>query len=41
MLYEVITGLARHASTHAAGVVVAPGELTDHVPLYLSNKKVV
>ncbi|HMB68672.1 MAG TPA: DNA polymerase III subunit alpha, partial [bacterium] len=36
---RVIEGLARHASTHAAGVVVAPGDLTDHVPLYLSNKK--
>jgi len=36
---RVLEGLARHASTHAAGVVVAPGELTDHVPLYLSNKK--
>ena len=36
---RVIEGLARHASTHAAGVVVAPGDLTDYVPLYLSNKK--
>jgi DNA polymerase-3 subunit alpha len=36
---RVIEGLARHASTHAAGVVVAPGELTDYVPLYLTNKK--
>lgn len=24
----------RHASTHAAGVIVAPGELTDYIPLY-------
>jgi DNA polymerase-3 subunit alpha len=36
---RVLEGLARHASTHAAGVVVAPGDLTDHVPLYLSSKK--
>ncbi len=36
---RVIEGLARHASTHAAGVVVAPGDLTDYVPLYRSNKK--
>ena len=27
----------RHASIHAAGVVIAPGELTDYVPLYKSN----
>jgi DNA polymerase-3 subunit alpha len=38
---RALEGLARHASTHAAGVVVAPGDLTDHVPLYLSNKKEV
>ena len=38
---RVIEGLARHASTHAAGVVVAPGDLTDWVPLYVSNKKEV
>ena len=28
-----VEGLARHASTHAAGVVIAPGPLTDHAPL--------
>ena len=38
---RVVEGLARHASTHAAGVVVAPGDLTDWVPLYVSNKKEV
>ena len=26
----------RHASIHAAGVVIAPGDLTDFVPLYRS-----
>ena len=30
----VLEGIARHASTHAAGVVIAPGELTDYVPLF-------
>jgi DNA polymerase-3 subunit alpha len=30
----VLEGLARHASTHAAGVVIAPEELTNYVPLY-------
>ncbi|MFN8177338.1 MAG: DNA polymerase III subunit alpha [bacterium] len=38
---RVLEGLARHASTHAAGVVVAPGDLTDFVPLYVSAKKEV
>src|SRR5216117_1150814 len=28
-----IEGLARHASVHAAGVVIAPGRLTDYVPV--------
>jgi len=29
-----LEGLARHASKHAAGVVIAPGEVTDYCPLY-------
>ncbi len=33
-----LEGLARHASTHAAGVVIAPQPLTEYVPLYRSNK---
>ncbi len=28
-----LEGLTRHASTHAAGVVIADGDLTDYVPL--------
>src|SRR5207253_1299473 len=28
-----IEGVARHASVHAAGVVIAPGPLTDYVPV--------
>ncbi|WP_027338917.1 DNA polymerase III subunit alpha [Halonatronum saccharophilum] len=32
-----LEGLARHASTHAAGVVITKGEITDYTPLY-SNK---
>ncbi|HEX6948043.1 MAG TPA: DNA polymerase III subunit alpha [Nitrospira sp.] len=31
---QSLEGLARHASTHAAGVVISEGLLTDHVPLY-------
>jgi DNA polymerase-3 subunit alpha len=31
---QSLEGLARHASTHAAGVVISDGPLTDHVPLY-------
>ncbi|MDH5679232.1 MAG: DNA polymerase III subunit alpha, partial [Nitrospinota bacterium] len=29
-----LEGTARHASTHAAGVVISPGPLTDFMPLY-------
>ncbi len=31
-------GLARHCSTHAAGVVIAPSKLTDYVPLFKSSR---
>jgi DNA polymerase-3 subunit alpha len=34
---KVLEGLARHASTHAAGVVITPDELTNYTPLYKSN----
>ncbi len=34
-----LEGLARHASTHAAGVVISPRPLTEFVPLYKSNKE--
>ncbi|CAN5887601.1 DNA polymerase III subunit alpha [soil metagenome] len=33
-----LQGLARHASVHAAGIVIAPDRLVDHVPLYRSEK---
>src|SRR5207237_1667672 len=33
-----LEGLSRHASTHAAGVVISPRALTDIVPLYKSNR---
>ncbi|MBI3405412.1 MAG: DNA polymerase III subunit alpha, partial [Acidobacteria bacterium] len=33
-----LEGLARHASTHAAGVVISPRPLTEFVPLYKSNR---
>ncbi|HPN34787.1 MAG TPA: DNA polymerase III subunit alpha [bacterium] len=35
---RVLEGLARHASTHAAGVVIAPGELPNYVPLYKTKE---
>lgn len=35
---QVLEGLARHASTHAAGVVIAPGPITEFAPLYKSSK---
>lgn len=35
---RMLEGLSRHASTHAAGVVITPGPLTDYVPLYRSSR---
>jgi len=40
-LFEIaqrIEGLTRHASTHAAGIVIAPDKLTHYTPLYRTNK---
>src|ERR1700722_1874222 len=33
-----LEGLLRHASTHAAGVVISPKPLTDLVPVYKTNR---
>src|SRR5438270_625512 len=33
-IVEDLEGVARHASTHAAGVVISRDPLSDHVPLY-------
>ncbi|HMD38658.1 MAG TPA: DNA polymerase III subunit alpha [Candidatus Acidoferrum sp.] len=33
-----LEGLARHASTHAAGVVISPRPVTDIVPVYKTNR---
>ena len=33
---KVLEGMHRHASTHAAGVVITPGPLTEYVPLFKS-----
>jgi DNA polymerase-3 subunit alpha len=38
MLAKQLEGLARHASTHAAGVVISADPLTEHVPLYRGSK---
>ncbi len=35
-----LEGLPRHASTHAAGVVISDKELTDYVPLQKENKDI-
>lgn len=37
-LSKTLEGLTRHASTHAAGVVIAPADLTDYVPLFKGSK---
>ena len=34
---KILEGMHRHASIHAAGVVIAPGDLTDFIPLYKSS----
>ena len=36
---EVLEGLSRHASVHAAGVVIAPGPLDDYVPVATQSTK--
>ncbi|HUE90430.1 MAG TPA: DNA polymerase III subunit alpha [Vicinamibacterales bacterium] len=33
-----LEGMARNAGVHAAGVVIAPGPITDYAPLYKSNR---
>ncbi|MFQ6007945.1 MAG: DNA polymerase III subunit alpha, partial [Candidatus Zixiibacteriota bacterium] len=35
---QTLEGLARHCSTHAAGVVIAPAALTNYVPLFKGSK---
>ena len=37
-LSRTLEGLSRHASTHAAGVVIAPSALTDFVPLFKGSR---
>jgi DNA polymerase-3 subunit alpha len=34
---KILEGLARHASTHAAGVIITPEELTNYTPLFKSS----
>jgi DNA polymerase-3 subunit alpha len=38
---RALEGLARHASTHAAGVLITPGPLLDYVPLYRQKDETV
>jgi len=35
----VLEGLARHASIHAAGIIIAPDDITNYVPLYRAEEK--
>jgi DNA polymerase-3 subunit alpha len=35
---KTLEGFSRHASIHAAGVIIAPGDLIEHVPLYKTAK---
>jgi DNA polymerase-3 subunit alpha len=36
---QVLEGLARHASIHAAGIIIAPDDITQYVPLYQAEEK--
>ena len=35
---KAIEGMPRHASTHAAGVVISKAAIDEYVPLYLADK---
>ncbi len=35
---RILEGLARHSSTHAAGVIITPETLTNYTPLYKSSQ---
>ena len=37
---KALEGLARHASTHAAGVVISDVPLTEYVPLFKTNEQI-
>jgi DNA polymerase-3 subunit alpha len=37
-LAKAIEGMVRHASTHAAGIVISKDSINEYVPLYLSDK---
>ncbi|MCM8776039.1 MAG: DNA polymerase III subunit alpha, partial [Candidatus Omnitrophica bacterium] len=37
---QALEGLARHASTHAAGVVISDKPLTEYVPLFKANEQI-
>ncbi len=34
---KVLEGLSRHASVHAAGIIIAPDDITNYVPLYMTE----
>ncbi len=36
---RALEGLTRHASTHAAGIVISDKPLVEHLPLYVGNNK--
>jgi len=36
---RALEGLTRHASTHAAGIVISDKPLVEHMPLYVGNNK--
>ncbi len=38
---KTLEGLSRHSSVHAAGIIIAPGDITDYAPLCVNSDKQV
>jgi len=38
---ETLEGIARHASVHAAGIIITPDDITNYVPLYKNSDQEV
>ncbi len=36
---QVLEGSARHTGVHAAGVIIAPGDVSDYVPVAVARSK--
>lgn len=41
LIAETLEGLTRHASTHAAGIVIVDDNLVNHLPLCIQDKEII